>query len=219
MAEAIDHDGVSAAATAGSSAVKWGAIGAVAAVLLPVALGAGALFAGYAAVTALASLSFGTAIGAGLLSGLAAWGAVASAGAMSVMAGGAAIGGGLFGLARGGQQVGEETAAHRNRMASHQLAHAKQKSDHQIQGIQEGYVIGRQDGEQVGFRAGQQDMYNRFVAAKQQQLAQQQQQVEQQQKSKPDIKIGNKVIASCACSAESIANQREAEANAPKQVG
>jgi len=60
--DAINHDGLSSAATIGGKVAKWGLIGAIAAIALPLALGAATLFIGIPATIAASILSVGAGV-------------------------------------------------------------------------------------------------------------------------------------------------------------
>lgn len=148
--EAINHDGISTAATVGSKAVKWGIIGAIAAFAIPALIigGGGFLLGGM--VAAGAAAGSGAAITGAIIQGISLLAGVVTGGFAAASYGGtAAVAGGLYGAIRGGDQVSREGRAYRNRGHSHQNSMAKAFNDGEIKGIQEGYQLRGADMEPV----------------------------------------------------------------------
>lgn len=217
--EAINHDGVSATATVAGKAVKWGAIGALAAFAIPAAVG---VIAGMG----IAALATGGVLGAiasvtGFLVGAAGVGAgIYSA---AVYGGTAAVGGGLLGAIKGGSQVSRENAAYQNRHHSHgqnrQLATAKTFNDGEIKGIQEGYQLARADmepaiqqREQRAFQKGQDMVVEQIQEHMNAQMGAQASQTK-------TGKFADKEIAlKCESKAQAVIKERDLAAMQPKQL-
>jgi len=199
MAQPINHDGLSSATTAGGEVLKWGALGAIAAFAIPALIVA----------IPLSLIGLGT---LGLIGG-------AVAGVFGFMAGGAAmgVGGGLLGAVKGNRRVNDEEQAFRDRvrgnMESQKHKHARIYNNGEIAGVQEGYGIGRADGEQVGFQKGQEFVVRQLQQHVQQHLAAQQQMAMAAQAPQSDSKFSDEV-ASCKCESkvEMVDKQREAAA-------
>ena len=209
-ADPINHDLLSSTATAGLSAVKWSAIGALAIPLVGAAI--------MGAIGAAVVGGFGVvALGAALVGGIATL--AAEAVLAPTLLGGMAIGGGLLGIAKGGQRVSAENQAFRDRAMgnahSRQLKTAKLQNDGEIKGIQEGYQIGRADGEQVGFQKGQEFVVQQIM---QHQLAEQQAAAAAAQQ--PVGKHTAALAASCKCESkvEMVDKQRAEAAAVANQI-
>src|SRR4051812_26238092 len=110
MADAIDHDGTSTVATVGSKAVKYGALAGLAALALPIALGAATLFIGVPAIIGASTVS-GALVAGGLtlLGGVATWLTAGYAGVSALV-------GGSLGVLKGAVQVSKENSAFRQRV-------------------------------------------------------------------------------------------------------
>ncbi len=151
MADPIKHDFVSASLTAGVETAKGVVKGAL---LIPAALAvAGALVAG--GIATLATLGpvaiAGAAIIGGILGGgIGAAGEMAASPVLGVMA---AIGG-LFGMAKGGRRISAETRAAEQAIEKH--GHRQERM--QAEAMQQGYMIGREEGRQEVIGAIQQQM-------------------------------------------------------------
>jgi|GEM_PF-6283334 len=215
MVEAINHDGPSSVATVGGKAVKYGLIGGAIALAVPLLLAGGAVAAIAGAAGAFGAVSTGGMIGLGLTGVFAGIAAFMSSGYASI----AAVGSGVLGALRGSNQVSQENSAFRTRVMDNMNGRANKQAktfnDGEVKGLQEGYTVGRQDGEQVGFQKGQEFVVHQIQQHMQAEAAG----AHAQPGSKPDVKLGNKVIsASCECKAESIIKEREAQAANPNQL-
>ncbi|MBY0408318.1 MAG: hypothetical protein K2Q01_11565 [Rickettsiales bacterium] len=211
MADPIDHDGLSTAATVGSKAVKWGLLGAIAAFAIPAlaVTGVGLLLGSFFGIGA---------IGAGIG---AVVGTIVGASTAATYGGGAAVAGGLVGAIRGSDQVSRENAAHRNRGRDHQLRQAKTYNDHEIRGIQEGYHIAQADmqpimqqREMAAYQKGRIDLANQI---QEQMNAQMAAQAGASQTTKANF-ADKELSLKCESKAEAVLKQRELEAMTQKQV-
>jgi len=186
MADPINHDTTSTVATVGGEAVKGSLIGAAIPILGGAALGA-----------LLGSFLGPVGMGVGALIG----GAVGTTGAALP----ALIGGALGGL-NGRDKVQAEQQAFRDRMQGGPQSQAE------INGVQQGYQIGRADGQQIGFQQGAQYGAQAVIAQVQQHVAAQQQALAQQQMAAqppaetPDVAATSEAktgfadkMASCHC--------------------
>ena len=207
MADAINHDGPSTVATVGWKAAKWGVLGGVLALALPLGIGAAAAYGAYALMSAgtIGGIAGGVAVAAlGLAAAIGTWGYASVA----------AIGGGVVGALKGSSQVSQENNAFRDRvmqnMQGRENKQAKNFNDGEVKGLQEGYNIGRSDGEQVGFQKGQE-----FVVHQIQQHMQTEAAAEQQANPK---KFADTVACKCESKAEAIIKKREEQAATPNQV-
>lgn len=159
-ADPINHDGVTTVGTVASKALKWGFIGVLAAMAVPLTFGAASIGLGYIAATATVSTAGTIALTAGALmtGALALLTSVGSAtlgltslgvGSIFTTAGIAgAVGGGL-GVLKGADQVSRESSAFRSRVTARmqgaETTEIKKHNDMEIAGIQEGYAIAAQD--------------------------------------------------------------------------
>lgn len=229
MADPINHDGLSSAATVGMKAAKWGLMGALVAFALP------------ALVIGGTSLAVGAAIGGAIGSVIGIGGLVAgvATGAVSAFSFGstAAIAGGIVGAARGGDQVNREATAYRNRGAGVQNGKAKLFNDGEVRGLQEGYQIARADmepmiqqREQAAFQKGQEyvvhqiqeQMNAQMQAAAAQAPGQTQALAQNQNQAQTPAKVGafadKALTLKCESKAQAVLEQRKLDAMAQKQI-
>lgn len=208
MAEAINHDGASTVATVGSKAVKWGLLGGALALALPLAFVGGTIAAGLAAAGAATTAGMLGMGGLALLSGVMAF-------VTSGYAGIATVGGGVIGALKGSNQVSQENNAFRTRvmenMRGRENKQAKLFNDGEVKGLQEGYNIGRADGEQTGFQKGQEFVVHQIQQHMQAEAAAAEQQTQQK-------KFADTVACKCESKAEAIIKERETQAAAPNQI-
>ncbi len=230
MADPINHDGFSTAATVGGKAVKWGLLGAIAAFAIPaVVIGGAGLLAG-AAISALATggIMGGIASVAGLLVSAAGvvGGVVAGVSSAASFGGGAAVVGGALGAVKGVGQVVDENSAYRNRGQGKQNTRAKTFNDGEIKGIQEGYQIAKSDiepqiqkREQVAFQKGQEFVVNQIQEHMSAQMAAGADPKGQQAAAAAAGGFAGKEIElKCESKAKAVLKQREVEAMMPKQL-
>ena len=190
MAKPINHDTASTLATAGGQGMKWGLIALLA---LPVAGAAIGAIAFHGTVAALIGLALG---GAGSFA----------------LAPELAIGGGLLGLVKGGNQAAAEKDAFNARVEqlsrSPRQQAAQTYNNGEIAGVQQGYQVGMQD----GFQQGQQAVIQQL----QQHIAEQQ---AAETQAAPAGGFASKVAAPAASKTEMVDGQRAAQANAGMQIG
>lgn len=178
MVEPINHDGASTAATMGGKALKWGALGAIAAFAIPaLVIGGGGILAGMAIAGMSTGLMGGLLSVVGAIVGVAGVvvGVTTGATAAATYGGTAAVAGAGIGLIRGGQQVSRENAEAHKRASGPDFSKQKAGNDREIAGIQKGYHIAMADAEpimqqreQVAFIKGQEsiiEQINAHVAA------------------------------------------------------
>lgn len=228
-ADPINHDGVSTVATVGEKALKYGAMGGLAAALVGGLLAGGALVLGIGLAASITG--FGFAAGAGAMlggAGLAITGIAAAAGAIwsGVTYGGmsALVGGGL-GVLKGASQVSRESSAFRakvtERMEGRENKMAKMFNDGEVKGLDEGYALAVKD-MAPRIEAAKQEGREEVVQAIQMQMmqAQQAEQAQHAHVTAHDKKHADKFAAqaSCECKAEAIIKERHDKAAAPHQL-
>lgn len=149
MADPIKHDFVSASLTAGVETAKGAAKWALA---IPAALAVtGAIAGGLLAMGAGAAAVAGAAIVGGLIGGVAG---LAGEYMLAVPTAALAAIGGLFGMAKGGRRISAETRAAEQAIEKH--GHRQERM--QAEAMQQGYMIGREEGRQEVIGAIQQQM-------------------------------------------------------------
>ncbi len=234
MADAINHDGPSTVATVGSKAVKFGLLGGLAAIVLPILIGGAAILVAGPMIAAgtVGGIAGGIAVGAlGLAGALATWG-LGSAGAII---------GGTFGILKGSEKVSAENSAFRSRVAAKMRGDEnkdqKNFNDGENKGLEEGYQLATRDmggqieqREQAAFQKGQEVVVQQ-IQEQMMKAAQAEQggaapavaaavgagalasaAVEQ----KSEKKFADGVAkANCECKAEAVLHEREAKAHAP----
>jgi hypothetical protein len=158
MVEPIKHNMMSAVSTAGVETAKGAAEGILALPVIGAVLGAGILGGG----ALLASAAF--TVGAPVILGLAAFGAVAGGvvGAVPlafppVTATLAAVGG-LLGMAKGGTRISKETEAANDLIEKHNQKRLSMEAMAANQGLQQGYMVGFQEGRNQVVNALKQQM-------------------------------------------------------------
>jgi hypothetical protein len=139
MAKPIDHSFGSAAATTGWGAVKGGIIGA--ALVGLIAGGVVGLIVG-----GLASLAVG-ATAAAVIGGIA--GVITGLGSMFTVGGAVGAGAGtLIGAFKGSSRVGKERASFQHKMEQREHTHDTKQNTAAMAGMQQGYMVGFQEGQQ-----------------------------------------------------------------------
>ena len=226
QADPINHDGITTVGTVGSKAVQYGAMGALAAVVVPAVLAVATVALAYAAVTTIAAgtvaaVAGGVALGIGaVISGIMAAGSFGFAGA-------AAVGGGFLGALKGADKVSRENSAFRQRVTErlngHENKEAKLFNDGEIKGIDEGYALAMQDMQpqlQAAFQKGQETIVQQ-IQEHMMQAAEAQQQAPAQalvQDQPQQAKLADKFECKAACKAEAVIQERQEKAAQPNQV-
>jgi hypothetical protein len=192
MAKPIDHSTTSAAATVGWGVVKGGLAGALVVGLGSALLG-GLVIGGIASmlpVIAGAATTIG--IIGGIVTGISAFG---SAGTIGTVVGG------ILGALSGGSRIHKENSAFREKMengASHQAVKQQNAS---LAGMQQGYM--------VGFQEGQQSVVSQLQRAQEEMLMAQ---------AAPKAGFAAN-CGKCESHAETVIKQRAAQAAAGNQIG
>lgn len=188
MAKPIHHNTDSALMTAGWETAKGGIVGALVALAIGAAV-VGGIFAAFGAPALVTGIA--AAIGAGVtgIYGLT-FGTVA---------------GGLIGMVRGGSRVSRENESFRDRVEHRGQMHAAHRNTAEMAGMQKGYMM--------GFQEGQQYIVTQLQHAQEQML------VEQAAQAKaPEGGFAEKCAAKASCHAEAVVKGREAQAAAGPQV-